>query len=117
MHGEMSYERFERAEVDYTADTVGLPPGVAGVAFERAADVFCPECARDVLGDELFKRVKKENLGYDHPMADELGNVTVVLSTDEWDCPGANCGHCAVPLDVQVLHYEGVCQESCPEGN
>lgn len=112
----MRYDRFERADSDLTADTFGLSPGVAGVQMEHKADVFCPHCAEDILGSELFDRLKEDDLGYDHPHADELGNVTAVLSTTEWDCPGANCGHCGIPLDVRVLHYDDVCRpDSHPE--
>lgn len=111
----MEYEQFERAEEDYTAETVGLSPGVAGVYMEHKADVFCPTCGRDILGDGLMDRLKSEDLGYDHPKSDELGNVAVVLSTEEWDCPGANCGHCGIQLDTKVIHYDGVCGEHCPE--
>jgi hypothetical protein len=116
MPEDMTYEPFERSDTDYTADTVGLPPGVAGVYMEHEADVFCPTCARDTLGDDLMDRLKQEDLGHDHPLADELGNVAVVLSTEEWDCPGATCGHCAVSLDVRTIHYDAVCQpDTCPE--
>jgi len=93
-----TYEMFERSDADYPAGTVGLWPGIAGVYIERQADVFCPTCAKDTLGEELFERLKTENLGYDHPRADDLGNVAVVLSTEEWDCPGATCGHCGIDL-------------------
>lgn len=111
----MTFERFERADAEHTADTFGLRPGVAGVQMEHKADVFCPTCAKDILGD-CFDRLKEENLGYDHPHADELGNVTAVLSSEEWDCPGANCGHCGIPLDVRTIHYADVCQpDTCPE--
>ena len=109
------YERFERADADYTADTFGLWPGVAGVYMEHKADVFCPTCAEDILGEELFEQLKEDDLGHDHPLVNELGNVAAVLSTEEWDCPGANCGHCGISLDVNVIHYDGVCyDETCP---
>lgn len=111
----MEYDQFERADADDTADTFGLSPGVAAVQMERKADVFCRTCARDMLGEEAFDRLKEENLGHDHELAGEFGNVTVVLSSEEWDCPGANCGHCGVPLDVKDIHYEEVCQlDTCP---
>lgn len=110
-----TYERFERADADYTADTFGLWPGVAGVYMEHKADVFCPTCAEDILGEELFEQLKDDDLGCDHPLVNELGNVAAVLSTEEWDCPGANCGHCGISLDVNVIHYDGVCyDETCP---
>jgi len=113
---DMTYDRLERSDTDYTADTFGLTPGVAAVYMEHQADVFCETCARDILGEELFGRLKDGDLGYDHPKADELGNVAAVLSTEEWDCPGAFCGHCAVQLDVRVIHYDGVCEpDRCPE--
>lgn len=116
MADDMTYERFERADADYEAGTFGLRPGVAGVYMEHHADVFCKTCAKDILGEELFQDLKQDDLGYDHPMADELGNVAAVLSTEEWDCPGANCGHCGISLDVRVIHYDGVCQpDTCPE--
>jgi hypothetical protein len=112
---DMTYEAFERADADYEADTFGLTPGVAAVYMEHMADVFCKTCARDMLGDDLFSQLKEDNLGYDHPKADQYGNVAAVLSTEEWDCPGANCGHCGVPIDVRVIHYDSVCQpEYCP---
>ena len=110
MTATMTYERLERADPDDCATTVGKPPGVAGVHIEHKADVFCPDCARDILGDDLYARVKQEAPGYDHDRADELGGVSAVFSTSEWDCPGASCGHCGIPLDVRVLHYDGVCQ-------
>ncbi len=111
----MEYDQFERADADYTADTFGLWPGVAAVYMEHKADVFCETCATDILGEELMERLKDDDLGHDHPKSDELGNVAVVLSDEEWDCPGPNCGHCGVPLDVHTIHYEGVCQpDSCP---
>lgn len=112
----MKYERFERADAEYTADTFGLTPGVAGVYMEEKADVFCQTCARGILGDELLEQLKEDALGYDHPKADELGNVAAVLSSEEWDCPGARCGHCGIQLDVHVIHYDGVCQpDTCPQ--
>jgi hypothetical protein len=112
----MQYEQLERADADYTADTFGLSPGVAAVYMEHEADVFCEQCARGILGDELLERLKEDNLGYDHPKSDELGNVAAVLSTEEWDCPGARCGHCGIELDVRVIHYDGVCHpDTCPE--
>lgn len=100
----MRYEAFERAENNYAADTVGLWPGIAGVYLEGDADVYCPKCAHDILGDELFATVKRENT-----RTDEHGSVSAVLSSEEWDCPGATCGHCAIRLDVSVIHYDGVC--------
>lgn len=107
---DMTYERLERADADYEADTFGLSPGVAAVYMEHMADVFCKTCAKDVLGDDLFSRVKEENVH-----TDEYGNVAAVLSTEEWDCPGANCGHCGVPIDVRVIHYDSVCRvDWCP---
>lgn len=113
---DMTYEAFERADADYTADTFGLRPGVAAVYMEHKADVFCGTCAREMLGDDLFEQLKEGDLGYDHPKADELGNVAAVLSSEEWDCPGPNCGHCAVGIDVRVIHYDGVCQpDTCPD--
>jgi len=112
----MQYDRFERADSEYTAETFGLWPGVAAVHMEHHADVFCQTCARDILGDDLFEQLKQDDLGYDHPKADELGNVAVVLSDEEWDCPGSDCGHCGIPLDVRVIHYDGVCQpDTCPQ--
>jgi hypothetical protein len=115
MPGNMTYEPFERAVADHDADTVGLSPGVAGVYVETAADVFCPTCARDSLGSGLFERVKETNPGYDHDRSAELGNVAAVLSSEEWDCPGARCGHCRIGLDVRVAHYDGVCRpDTCP---
>lgn len=112
----MQYDQFERADADYTADTFGLTPGVAAVYMEHKADVFCQTCARDILGDDIFERVKEERVGHDHDKVDELGNVAAVLSTEEWDCPGANCGHCGIQLDVRVIHYDGVCQpDTCPQ--
>jgi len=115
MPDDMTHERFGRADADYTADTFGLWPGVAGVYMEEKADVFCPTCGQDILGDALFERLKEDDLGYDHPRSDDLGNVGVVLSTEEWDCPGAFCGHCAIQLDTHVIHYGGVCKpDTCP---
>jgi hypothetical protein len=112
----MTYDHLERADADHKAETVGLRPGIAGVYMEHHADVFCPTCARDILGDDLFERVKTESPGYDHDKSDELGNVAAVLSTEEWDCPGANCAHCGIGLDVRVIHYDSVCQPDwCPE--
>lgn len=112
----MTYEHLERADADYTADTFGLRPGVAAVYMEHEADVFCKTCAKDILGEELFEALKEDNLGYDHPKADELGNVAAVLSTEEWDCPGARCGYCGITLDVRVIHYDGVCHpDTCTE--
>jgi len=111
----MTYARGARADVDYTADTVGLWPGIAAVYLEEAADVFCNQCAEDLLGPELYGRVRTEDVGYDHEQTDELGNVTAVLSTEEWDCPGASCGHCGITLDVTVIHYDDVCQPDCEE--
>jgi len=105
----MTYAPLERAECTYTAETWGLWPGVAAVYMEEHADVFCKTCAKDILGEALFERLREENLGYDHPLADTLGNVAVVLSDEEWDCPGAHCGHCGIALDVEVVHYDGVC--------
>lgn len=110
----MQYEHLERADADYQAETVGLWPGIAGVYMEKHADVFCPACAKGILGDSLFARLKEEDLGYDHDKADDLGNVAVVLSSEEWDCPGANCGHCGISLDVKIAHYDAVCGEHCP---
>jgi hypothetical protein len=113
---DMTYDDFERADADYTADTFGLWPGVAAVYMEHHAAVFCPTCAEDILGEELFQQLKDDDLGYDHPEADELGNVAVVLSSEEWDCPGPRCDHCGVGIDVSVIHYGGVCQpETCPQ--
>lgn len=106
----MRYSLGERSNAGYKADKVGLWPGVAAVYIEEFADVFCNQCARDTLGDELFEQVRIEDLGCDHPRADEFGNVAAVLSTSEWDCPGANCGHCGIVLDVRVAHYDEVCQ-------
>lgn len=116
MTDDMTYDRLERADSGYSADTFGLRPGVAGVYMEHKADVFCGTCARDILGEDLFNRLKRERVGYDHDRVDELGNVAAVLSSEEWDCPGADCGHCGVPLDVRTIHYDAVCQpESCPK--
>lgn len=113
---DMTHDRLGRADTDHTADTFGLRPGVAAVQMEHQADVFCKDCARDILGPDLFETLKKEDLGHDHPKADELGNVTAVLSSEEWDCPGANCGHCGIPLDVKTVHYDGVCQpDTCDQ--
>ncbi|MFO8151381.1 MAG: hypothetical protein R6T93_13960 [Trueperaceae bacterium] len=106
----MRYSLGERDDVDYKADKVGLWPGVAAIYMEQLADVFCNDCALDILGPELFDDVRIENLGYDHARADELGNVAAVLSTEEWDCPGAHCGHCGITLDVRVAHYDEVCR-------
>lgn len=112
----MRYDKLERADADHTAETFGLKPGVAGVYMEHKADVFCQDCATDILGEELMERLSNANLGYDHPMADELGNVAVTLTSEEWDCPGATCGHCGIPLDVRVIHYGDVCQpDTCEE--
>jgi hypothetical protein len=112
----MQHDQFERAGHDHTAPTFGLAPGIAGVYMEHKADVFCKDCAEDILGEELFQRVKREDLGHDHELSDELGNVAAVLSSEEWDCPGATCGHCGIDLDVRVIHYDGVCQpDTCPE--
>lgn len=111
---EMTYELLERAEADYKADTFGK--GVAGVQMEHLADVFCGTCARDILGDALFARLKTEDLGHDHDRSRDLGNVTAVLASTEWDCPGATCGHCGIELGVRVIHYDGVCQpDRCDE--
>jgi hypothetical protein len=113
---DMTYEPFARSDADHTADTFGLWPGVAAVNMEHKADVFCKTCARDILGEELFERLKDDGLGCDHPKGDELGNVAAVLSTEEWDCPGAFCGHCGIELDVRVIHYDDVYQPAtCPE--
>lgn len=98
------------------ARTVGKLPGVAGVYVERHADVFCPDCAPDVVGQEIYERVKSESVGYDHDRTDELGNVAAVLASEEADCPGMSCGGCGIRLDTRVLHYEGVCRPDwCPE--
>jgi hypothetical protein len=113
---DMTFETFERTDAGHKADTFGLRPGVAAVYMEHKADVFCETCATDILGEELFQQLKEDDLGYDHPKADELGNVAAVLSTEEWDCPGAFCGHCGIQLDVRVIHYDAVCQpDLCPQ--
>jgi hypothetical protein len=115
MSDDMTHDPFGRTDADHTAETFGLAPGVAGVYMEKMADVFCRDCARDILGEELFERLKEDSLGYDHPKADELGNVAAVLASEEWDCPGATCGHCGISLDVRVIHYDGPCQpDTCP---
>jgi|APHM01.1.fsa_nt_gi hypothetical protein len=112
----VTHEEFSRADAAHTADTWGKWPGIAAVYLEHYADVFCQTCARDMLGDKLFERCKGENPGYDHDRTDEFGNIAVVLSNEEWDCPGAHCGHCCVPLDVRVIHYDDVCQpDTCPK--
>jgi hypothetical protein len=112
----MQYDHLERAGSDHTAPTFGLAPGIAGVHIEHKADVFCKDCAKGILGEELFQRVKREDPNYDHELSDELGNVAAVLSSEEWDCPGATCGHCGIGLDVRVIHHDGVCQpDTCPE--
>ena len=111
----MTYDALGRADPGDCAPTVGKSPGVAGVQIERQADVFCPTCARDILGSDLFERVKHDNPGYDHDRSDDLGNITAVLSSTEADCPGLSCGHCGIPLDVRTIHYPGVCQpDYCP---
>jgi hypothetical protein len=100
---------------DGPALTFGLHPGVAGVYMEHQADVYCPTCAEDILYEATWDRVQREDIGYDHPQHERLGNVAAVLASEEWDCPGATCGHCGVPLDVKAIHYDGVCQpRSCP---
>ena len=106
----MTYEPFGRTDAGGTADTFGLSPGVAGVYIEHTADVFCGTCAHEILGSELFGRIKEESPGYDHNRSDELGNVAAVLSSEEWDCPGAFCGHCSIKLDTKIAHYDGVCR-------
>lgn len=78
--------------------------------MEHEADVFCPQCAKDKLGEEAFNRAKSENFRHE-----EFGGVSAVLSNKEWDCPGATCGHCGIELDVRVIHYDGVCGEHCPK--
>lgn len=110
----MTYESLERSNSNHKASTFGLWPGVAGVQIEKIADIFCPSCAKDILGQELFNRLKKDDLGYNHPKSDELGNVTVVLSDSEFDCPGGYCGHCGIELDVSIIHYDAVCGQHCP---
>lgn len=101
----MQYEHLERSDSDCKAETFGLWPGIAGIYMENKADVFCHDCASDILGQELMNRLEKEDLHYDHNMSDELGNVTVVLSNSEWDSPGCYCGHCGIELDVNVIEY------------
>ncbi len=98
----MTYDGLERA--GDTAGTFGLWPGVAGVQLESEADVFCPQCARDILGEEAFDRVKQESF-----RMEPFGGVSAVLSSEEWDCPGATWGHCGINLDVSVIHYDDVC--------
>jgi hypothetical protein len=115
MTNDMTYEPFARADCEYSADTFGLHPGVAGVYMEHMADVFCETCARDMLTDELMSRIKEGNPGYEHDFTEEYGNIAAVLSSEEWDCPGARCGHCAIKLNVRVIHYDAVCQpDTCP---
>lgn len=106
-----TYEFGERADVDYKADTFGLWPGIAAVYIEDLADVFCKECASEMMTDEMMDDLRQDDLGYDHEMADEYGNVAAVLSSEEWDCPGARCGHCGIQLDVRVAHYDEVCHD------
>lgn len=116
MTGDMTYDAFERSDAGYTADTFGLSPGIAAIYMEHHADVFCKICARDMLGEELFNRCKEENPGYDHDRTDQFGNIAAVLSNEEWDCPGAMCGHCAISLNVRTIHYDAVCKpETCPK--
>jgi hypothetical protein len=110
-----TYEFGERAKAGYKADKFGLWPGVAGIYIEEMADVFCSECAGDILTDEMMARIRKDDLGHDHELAGELGNIAAVLSSEEWDCPGARCGHCQIQLDIRVAHYDEVCREGfCP---
>lgn len=113
---EMRYDRLERSDCDHTAETWGKWPGIAGVYIEKLADIYCRQCASDILGDELMDRLKSENPGYDHAKSDELGNIAAVLSDEEVDCPGQNCGHCGIEIDVKVLHYPDVCRPDwCPQ--
>jgi len=115
---DMTYDWGELSHADTPAATFGLRPGVAGVHMEHQADVYCPTCAEDLLYGPTWERLREGNVGYDHPEADAIGNVAAVLASEEWDCPGARCGHCAVPLDVKVAHYDAVCQpDTCPVWN
>lgn len=105
----MKYDRFERADATHDAVSFGLSPGVAGIQIEELADVFCRQCAQDILGEETFETVKERNA-----MTEEYGNAAAVLTSEEWDCPGANCGHCGISLDVSVIHYDVCDVDTCP---
>jgi len=111
----MRYDVGEREHVTYKAEKFGLHPGIAGVYIEELGDVFCKDCATDKIGEEDMERLRQDDLGYDHDKVDEFGNIAAVLSTFEWDCPGARCGRCGIKLDVRVAHYDEVCYEGlCP---
>ena len=109
----MSYDRFERTDCEYPAETFGLFPRVAAVQIEHKADRYCKDCATDLIGSKLIKRLKTENIGYDHGRPDTFGNITAVFTDHEVSCGTDRCGHCGIGLNVRVIHEQ--CSTDCPE--